>query len=76
MNKIILYTLPSCGICHMAATKLKIKDIPFEQRDFSEIAEAIHSDHAPALEIIDEHGNTTIYNSPSEIVDWINTYGR
>lgn len=74
MNKIILYTLPNCGICHMAATKLKMRDIPFEQKDFSEIAEVIHSDHAPALEIKDDQGNTTIYNNPSQIVDWINAY--
>lgn len=72
--EVTLYTLPNCGICHMAATKLKIKDIPFTEKDFSEIAASINSDHAPALKI-EENGETTIYNSPTAIVDWINKYG-
>lgn len=71
---ITLYTLPNCGICHMAATKLKIKDIPFIEKDFSEIAKIINSDHAPALEI-EENGETTILNTPTDIVNWINQHG-
>lgn len=46
---IILYTLPNCGICHMVKTKLQEKNILFEEKDFSLIAETINSDHAPAL---------------------------
>lgn len=72
--KVTLYTLPNCGICHMAATKLKIKDIPFEEKDFSEIAAEIHSNHAPAL-VVEDNGKIMIYNTPIAIVEWINSYG-
>ena len=64
-----LYTLPNCGICHMVRTKLQNKNILFEEHDFQEIADVIHSDHAPALEV-----ENNIYNSPTEIVQWINNY--
>ena len=70
---IILYTLPMCGICKMVKTKLQQKNIPFIEKDFSDIAAAINSDHAPALEI-NENGEATIYNNPSSIVRWINEY--
>lgn len=64
---ITLYSLPSCGICHMVKTKLQQKQIQFEEKNFAEIAEIIHSDHAPALE-----AEGIFYNSPTEIVAWIN----
>lgn len=69
-----LYTLPGCGICQMIKTKLQQKNIPFIEKDFIEIAEIIHSDHAPALQV-EEEGDTAIYNAPSQIVAWINKYG-
>jgi len=68
---IILYTLPGCGICAMAKTKMQQRGIPFIEKDFSEIATIIKSDHAPALKV----SENTILNSPTEIVSWINNYG-
>ena len=66
-----LYTLPTCGICQMIKIKLHQKNIKFNEKDFSDIANVINSDRAPALEIVD-NGETTIYNTPSAIVSWIN----
>ena len=66
-----LYTLPTCGICQMIKTKLNQKNIKFNEKDFSDIANIINSDRAPALEIAD-NGENTIYNTPSAIVNWIN----
>lgn len=75
MNNLnILYTLPTCSICKMIKTKLQQKNISFIEKDFSEIVTAIHSDRAPALEV-NINGETTVYNSPSAIVQWINEYG-
>ena len=72
--KIELYTLPSCGICHMVKTKLNQKEIPFKEKDFSEIAQVIDSDFAPALKLIDENGEETIYNNIGAIVNLINQW--
>ena len=69
--KIILYTLPMCGICNMIKTKLQQKNIIFEEKNFEDIAEAINSNRAPALEITNAYGDVTIYNTPSDIVSWI-----
>lgn len=71
---ITLYTLPNCGICHMVKTKLKGKNIIFEEKDFSLIAATINSDHAPAL-AYEKDGQTEILNSPGAIVNWINKQG-
>ena len=70
--EVILYTLPTCGICKVMKTKLFAKNIQFKEKNFEEIINAIHSDRAPALEIIKENGETIIYNTPSQIVEWIN----
>lgn len=67
---VTLYTLPSCGICNMVKTKLKQKNIAFEEKEFPLIAQTLQSDHAPVLE--DEQHN--FYNSPTSIVEWINNY--
>ena len=64
---ITLYTLPNCGICNMVKTKLKQKNIQFEEQPFENIANIINSDHAPALKVDENH----IYNTPSTIVSWI-----
>ena len=69
--RVVLYTLPTCGICHMIKTKLQEKNIQFEEVNFENIAEAINSNRAPALEITDEYGNITIYNNPGTMVAWI-----
>ena len=74
--KIILYTLPSCPICHMVKTKLKNKNIDFQEKDFAEISAQINSVQAPALQVTDEQGNIVIYNSPSQMVAWISQYGE
>lgn len=63
-----LYTLPTCGICHMIKTKLAGKDIPFVEKNFEEIVNKLHTDRAPVLKI-DEN---TILTTPSEMVKWIN----
>jgi hypothetical protein len=55
----------------MVKTKLKQKQIDFNEKEFSEIADIIHSDHAPALYVSQDK----ILNSPTEIVNWINNYG-
>lgn len=68
---VTLYTLPNCGICAMVKTKLRQKQIDFNEKEFSEIADIIHSDHAPALYVSQDK----ILNSPTEIVNWINNYG-
>ena len=67
-----LYTLPTCGICHIMKVKMQQKNINFIEKNFEEIMNIIHTDRAPALEIINDNGETVIYNSPSQIVDWIN----
>lgn len=69
-----LYTLPNCGICHMVKTKLQIKDIPFIEKNFGEIAPDINSDRAPVLKI-EKDEKITFYDTPTAIVDWINQYG-
>ena len=74
--KVVLYTLSSCPICNMVKTKLRSKNIDFQEKDFAEISAQINSVQAPALQILDEQGNTTIYNSPSQMVAWINQYGE
>lgn len=68
-----LYTLPTCGICKMIKTKLQEKNISFEEKDFSIIADKINSDRAPALEII-KNGETIIYNKIGEMIFFINNY--
>lgn len=67
--KIILYTLPTCGICHMIKTKLNDKNIKYEEHDLIEIADSLNIDHAPVLQI-----NNNIITSPSEMVKFINNY--
>lgn len=67
---VTLYTLPTCGICHMIKTKLQERNIPFEEKDFSLIAETIQSDRAPVLQI----GETQILTSVTGMVAWINSY--
>ena len=67
---VTLYTLPNCTICHMVSVKLNEKNIKFQEKKFEEIAQKINSDHAPALQV-----NDKIYNTPSEIVQWIKQYG-
>lgn len=74
--QITLYTLPTCGICHMIKTKLNQKNIPFIEKDFALITNIINSDRAPALEVIDNNNDSNIYNNPTQIVNWINNYGE
>lgn len=70
--QITLYTLPTCGICKIMSEKMRQKNINFKEKNFEEIINIIHTDRAPALEIINDIGETTIYNSPSQIAEWIN----
>lgn len=68
-----LYTLPSCGICHMIKTKLNSKNIQFEEKDFSEIAAFLQTDHAPILKIANGD-KVKFITSPSEMAQLINNY--
>ena len=72
--EVILYTLPNCSICKMVKTKLEQKNINFIEKDFSLIAEVIQSDRAPVLKIIKD-GEITLFNSPTNIINWINIQG-
>ena len=68
-----LYTLPTCGICHMIKTKLQEKNIQYEERNFEEIASYLQTDQAPALKIV--HNNDVKFiTSPTEMVQLINNY--
>ena len=79
--KVILYTLPSCPICKMIKTKLNGKNIPFIEEEFDKIAELLHTDRAPVLEIDEDldltkkviEANVTWLRSPTEMVAWINS---
>ena len=69
----ILYTLPTCGICHMIETKMEEKNIPYEEKDFEEIASYLQTDQAPALKITHDN-DVKFITSPSEMVQLINNY--
>ena len=69
-----LYTLPTCGICHMIKTKLQEKNIQFEEADFSEIADYLQTDRAPILKIKQDDSNIKFITSPNEMVQLINNY--
>lgn len=63
-----LYTLPTCGICHMIKTKLQNKSIEYQEKDFSILAEKLNIDRAPVMVL--SNGNKIF--SPSEMIEWIN----
>lgn len=69
--KVDLYTLPSCGICHMIKTKLEERKIPFEERQFTEINESMNLDRAPVIHIVNDDDSEEYIMSPSKMVDWI-----
>lgn len=79
--QVILYTLPTCPICSMIKTKLNAKNIPFVEEEFDKIAELLHTDRAPILEIAEDldltkkgiEANVTWLQSPAEMVSWINS---
>lgn len=73
ITNITLYTLPTCSICKMIKTKLNQKNIKYIEDDFSNIAELIKSDRAPAL-FLEQEGQKIILKSPTDIVEWINNY--
>lgn len=68
-----LYTLPTCGICHMIKTKLENKNIAFKEENFSEIADLLQTDHAPVLKMADSD-KVQFITSPSEMAQLINNY--
>lgn len=71
--KFTLYTLPTCGICHMIKTKLETKNIQYEERPFEEIASYLQIDHAPVLKITSEN-KVNFIASPGEMAKLINNY--
>ena len=52
--------------------KMREKGIHFKEEPFEKIMNVIHTDHAPALQIITDNGEIITYNSPKQIADWIN----
>ena len=68
---VTLYTLPTCGICHMIKDKMISRGIKFEERDFGEVAELMQLDRAPLLKIEHENGEE-YYMSPTKMIEWIN----
>ena len=72
--KFVLYTLPTCGICHMIKTKLEKKNISYEEHDLTEIADSLDIDHAPVLKVINDNEPDTFITSPGEMVKIINNY--
>ena len=79
--QVILYTLPTCPICNMIKTKLNAKNISFTEANFDKIANILHTDRAPVLEIAEDldltkkgiEANVTWLQSPTEMVAWINS---
>ena len=69
--KVKLYTLPTCGICHMIKTKLEDRHIDFEEADFNEVAESMGLERAPLLEV-NNNNEKLFFMSPSKMVEWIN----
>ena len=64
-----LYTLPTCGICHMIKTKMNEKGIKFEEHDMNEIAD-MGIDRTPVLYIKRENEEEYIM-SPTKMIEWI-----
>ena len=64
---IILYTVPSCGICRMVKTKLQQKNINYSEENAEQLVGKIDIQHAPVLQVDDQ-----FFTSPTEIVNWIN----
>ena len=72
--KFILYTLSTCGVCHMIKMKLEKKNIQYEEHDLTEIADSLNIDHAPVLKVINDNEPDTFITSPGEMVKMINNY--
>ena len=66
-----LYTLPTCGICHMIKTKMADKKINFKEYNLADYIKELNTDRAPVLQVI-QNEQQTLYTSPSAIVQWIN----
>ena len=66
-----LYTLPTCGICHMIKTKMINKKIDFKEYNLLDYTKELNIDRAPVLQVI-QNGQKTLYTSPRAIVQWIN----
>lgn len=62
-----IYTMPNCGICKMVKTKMRNKNIKYEELSLINNTPPIQIDHAPILQI-----DSTILTSPREMVNWIN----
>lgn len=69
---ITVYTLPNCPICNMIKTKLKQKNIQYEEKDFSLIANIINTDRAPVLDIENNPGEHFYITSLPEMVALVN----
>ena len=81
---IVLYTLPTCPICEMIKKKLKDKQIPYEEEDFSKLPKYIDTDRAPVMAIVNANFekatdgvlpvDANFIFSPSEMVEKINNW--
>ena len=67
--EINIYTMPTCGICKVMKTKMKAKNIPFNEYNLEEHLDLFDITTAPILTVDDK-----IYCSPTEINEWINNY--
>lgn len=72
--EVTVYSLPNCGICQMIKTKMKQKNIPFIEKDFSEYPGKDSVDHAPVV-IVKNNNQTMTLFSPVSMNDWISNYG-
>ena len=69
---ITLYTLPNCPICNMIKTKMQQKNIPYEEKDFSIVAEKLNTDRAPVLDVENNPGEHFYITSLPEMVALVN----
>jgi len=53
MNKVEIYTHPGCGYCHQAKGLLKVRGIPFDERDLGK-------DGQLAVEMVQRTGGRTV----------------
>ena len=62
-----IYTLPTCGICHIMKQKMNNKNIIYQELNLEDYINILNTDHAPVLQVDDQ-----LYFTPAQINDWIN----
>lgn len=69
----VLYTLPTCGICHMIKAKLNEYNISYIEDDFEKIASYLQTDRAPVLKIT-HNEKVEFITSPADMVKLIQNF--